>query len=216
MQAGLSFARQIGKLPVPCRSSPGFLVNRILAPYMAEAMTLAKEGVSLPEIDEAATSFGMPMGPVALADSVGLDVALHVARILSPVLKRPVAPEIEALVARGHLGQKTGRGFYVYQHGKPVKPVLRDHEVQPDVQDRLMLSFLNEAVQCLHEQIVDDADLADAGVIFGTGFAPFRGGPLHYAQSRGVDRIEQRLNELAAVHGERFRPSPGWRMLRAM
>ena len=123
---------------MPCRSHPGFLVNRILAPYLAEAMTLAQEGVPLPDIDFAATDFGMPMGPVELADSVGLDIALHVARILSPLVGRPVAPELERLVNDGHLAQKTGQGFYVYQEGRPVRPQPSGRAVSSDVQDRLV------------------------------------------------------------------------------
>jgi 3-hydroxyacyl-CoA dehydrogenase / enoyl-CoA hydratase / 3-hydroxybutyryl-CoA epimerase len=213
LNTGTAFARRIGKLPVPCRSHPGFLVNRILAPYMGEAMEMIREGIPLAEIDQAALEFGMPMGPVELADSVGLDVADHVARILAPVLGRSPAPELEELVRQGNLGLKTGRGFYTYRDRKPVKPALNWGSSSPAVQDRLIFSMLNEAVACLHEGIVTDPDLVDAGVIFGTGFAPFRGGPLHYAQDLGIDRVEARLRELAQRHGPRFNPSPGWRLL---
>jgi 3-hydroxyacyl-CoA dehydrogenase/enoyl-CoA hydratase/3-hydroxybutyryl-CoA epimerase len=214
LSRGFGFARHIGKLPLPCRSHPGFLVNRVLAPYLAEAMALAQEGAPLPVIDAAATQFGMPMGPIELADSVGLDIALHVARILAPLLDRPVAPELERLVAEGHLGQKTGKGFYVYHDGKPVRPRPSAHQVDAEVQDRLVLSLLNETAHCLDEGIVADADLIDAGLIFGTGFAPFRGGPLHYARERGIDTLIARFTELEARFGARFRPSPGWRRLR--
>jgi len=210
-----AFARQIGKLPLPCRSQPGFLVNRILAPYLGEAMELAREGVPLAEIDLAATAFGMPMGPVQLADSVGLDVALQVARMLAPLTGRTVAPELEALVEAGHLGVKSGRGFYTYDKKNPVKPRLDEQQYSAEVQDRLILSLLNEAAACLHENIVSDSDLIDAGVIFGTGFAPFRGGPMHYARQRGIDGIVARLDELTARHGLRFRPSAGWQELQA-
>ncbi len=215
LQAGLEFTRQIGKLPIPCRSHPGFLVNRILAPYLAEAIALAQEGVPLAEIDAAATAFGMPMGPVELADAVGLDVALHVARILAPLSGRSIDPTLEKMVAAGQLGQKTGRGFYAYRDGRAVKP-RGTGAVSAEVQDRLMLALLNEAAQCLAEDIVDDADLVDAGVIFGTGFAPFRGGPLHHARQTGIDAVVHRLTELAARHGPRFTPSGGWQKLRAM
>jgi 3-hydroxyacyl-CoA dehydrogenase/enoyl-CoA hydratase/3-hydroxybutyryl-CoA epimerase len=215
LAAGMAFVRQIGKFPLPCRSHPGFLVNRVLGPYLGEAMTLAQEGVPLPEIDAAATDFGMPVGPIELADSVGLDVALHVAKILAPVLQRPVAPELERMVQAGNLGQKTGRGFYLYHEGKAVRPRdARARAVSPDVQDRLVLSLLNEAVRCLDEGIVADADLVDAGLIFGAGFAPFRGGPLHYAAETGIDAIVVRLQELAGRYGERFQPSQGWQLLR--
>jgi 3-hydroxyacyl-CoA dehydrogenase/enoyl-CoA hydratase/3-hydroxybutyryl-CoA epimerase len=207
---GVAFTRQIGKLPLPCRSHPGFLVNRVLAPYLAEAMALAQEGVALSDIDNAATDFGMPMGPIELADSVGLDIALHVARILAPVLDRPVAPELERLVAAGNLGLKTGKGFYMYHDRKPVRPKAASHPVDATVQDRLIFSLLNETAHCLAEGIVADADLIDAGMIFGTGFAPFRGGPLHYARERGIDSVVARLRELDARFNGRFKPSPGW------
>ncbi len=210
LEAGLAFTRQIGKLPVPCRSHPGFLVNRILAPYLAEAMSMVQEGVPLSDIDAAATEFGMPMGPVELADSVGLDIALNVARILAPVLNRPVAPELEHMVKAGHLGRKTGRGFYVYQEGKPVRPRTSERSGSRDIQDRLVLALLNEAAHCLAEGIVAEVDLIDAAVIFGTGFAPFRGGPLHYARQQGIDTITARLAEFAARFGPRFTPSAGW------
>lgn len=214
LDAGISFTRQIGKLPLPCRSHPGFLVNRILGPYIAEALELLREGIPAAEIDLAATDFGMPMGPVELADSVGLDVIAHVAIILAPVINRTVAPEIEELVRQRHLGLKTGQGFYTYRERKPVRPSLTPGSSDPEVQDRLILALLNEAVTCLHEGIVTDADLIDAGVIFGTGFAPFRGGPLHYAKDTGVDTLVDRLGELTTQHGSRFRASPGWQLLR--
>jgi 3-hydroxyacyl-CoA dehydrogenase/enoyl-CoA hydratase/3-hydroxybutyryl-CoA epimerase len=183
---------------------------------MAEAMNLAEEGVPLADIDHAATEFGMPMGPVELADSVGLDIVLHVARTLAPVLKRPVAPEIGRLVSEDHLGLKTGRGLYVYQDGRPVKPRQRRRELHRAAQERLVHALLNEAAQCLAEDIVDDADLVDAGVIFGTGFAPFRGGPLHYARTLGIEHVVARLEALSASIGSRFEPSPGWDELRTM
>jgi 3-hydroxyacyl-CoA dehydrogenase/enoyl-CoA hydratase/3-hydroxybutyryl-CoA epimerase len=211
---GTGFARQIGKLPVPCRSHPGFLVNRILAPYIGEAMEMIREGIPLAEIDQAATEFGMPMGPVELADSVGLDVADHVARILAPVVGRSPAPELEELVRQGHLGLKTGSGFYTYRDRQPVRPDLAWGTASPVVSDRLVYALLNEAAACLHDAIVSDPDLVDAGVIFGTGFAPFRGGPLHYAREIGIERVEARLRELADQHGPRFTPSPGWALLR--
>jgi len=211
---GLAFTRQIGKLPLPCRSHPGFLVNRILAPYMAEALELAAEGVPLAEIDHAAVSFGMPMGPIELIDSVGVDVALHVAEILSPIVGRPVAPALQKLVDEGRLGQKTGHGFYQYQERKPVKPKVEATETSSDVQERLMLAFVNEAAHCLGDQVVEDADLIDGGVIFGTGFAPFRGGPLHYAQQRGIDAVIASLTDLSERFGERFQPSQAWSQFR--
>ncbi|MBL8226187.1 MAG: enoyl-CoA hydratase/isomerase family protein [Chromatiales bacterium] len=215
VEQALAFARGIDKLPLPCRSRAGFLVNRILAPYMAEAFELLREGHAAAAIDRAAVGFGMPMGPVELADSVGLDVALHVARVLSPVVGRGVAPELEQLVAAGHLGRKTGRGFYTYRDGKPVRPSGRGEGGDQALRDRLVMALLNEAAACLHEGIVADADLVDAGVVFGTGFAPFRGGPLAHARSVGIDQVVATLRQLEARLGPRFRPSPGWDALRA-
>ncbi|MCL4776123.1 MAG: enoyl-CoA hydratase/isomerase family protein [Gammaproteobacteria bacterium] len=209
LAAGLAFARQIGKLPLPCRSHPGFLVNRVLAPYLAEAMALVEEGVALPDIDRAATEFGMPMGPVELADSVGLDIALHVARILGPVIQRPVSPVLERMVTDGRLGRKAGKGFYLYHEGRPVKPQGSTSDIPPEIGERLVLALVNEAAQCLAEGIVADADLVDAGVIFGTGFAPFRGGPLHYARQAGIGSVTGRLQALAGKYGPRFQPSAG-------
>ncbi len=210
---GLAFSRQIGKLPLPCRSLPGFLVNRILAPYMAEALELMDEGVPAAAIDQAAVDFGMPMGPVELADSVGLDISLHVARLLGPLIGREVSPVLEQKVEAGHLGRKTGEGFYRYHDGKPVREPVARGSVAPETGERLILAYLNEAATCLAEKVVADADLVDAGAVFGTGFAPFRGGPLHYARERGVDDVVACLQRLADRYGERFQPSSGWVML---
>jgi 3-hydroxyacyl-CoA dehydrogenase/enoyl-CoA hydratase/3-hydroxybutyryl-CoA epimerase len=207
---GLGFTRGISKLPVPCRSHPGFLVNRILAPYMAEALDLVREGVAPVEVDKAATDFGMPMGPIELIDSVGVDIALHVATILSPVVGREVAPELAELVNAGRLGQKTGHGFYVYRDRKPVRPHPSMTRSDAEITDRLILAFVNEAVACLADGVVDDPDLVDGGVIFGTGFAPFRGGPIQYARERGIADVVAALKRLEANYGPRFTPSAGW------
>jgi 3-hydroxyacyl-CoA dehydrogenase/enoyl-CoA hydratase/3-hydroxybutyryl-CoA epimerase len=209
VEDALAFTRRLDKLPLPCRSSPGFVVNRVLMPYMTEAMLAADEGVPLALIDRAAVEFGMPMGPIELADTVGLDVASHVGRILSEAFGLPVPRGTAQLLAAGNVGRKSGRGYYVWQDGKPVKPPA-DGRAPDDLTDRLVLQYLNEAVACLRERVVDDADLLDAGMIFGTGFAPFRGGPLHYARARGVPAIVARLEELAVRHGPRFRPDAGW------
>ncbi len=210
LNAGFAFVKDIGKFPLECMSSPGFVVNRLLGPYMAEAMHLAESGVPLAAIDKAAEDFGMPMGPVELLDSVGIDVALHVSQVLGAASNREVPDVLAEMVDNGHLGRKSGRGFYEWQDGKAVKPPVDESELPVDVGDRLILPILNEAVACLHEGIVSDADLLDAGVIFGTGFAPFRGGPLNYARSRGVPEILRTMERLAARHGDRFRPHEGW------
>ncbi len=211
MDIGFAFTKGIGKLPLECRSSPGFVVNRILAPYMGEAMALAHEGVALASIDRAAEKFGMPMGPIELVDSVGLDVAQHVAAILTAGSDRDVPEnDLAEKVEAGNLGRKSGQGFYRWEDGKAVKPPAGDGAVPDDIEDRLILPMVNEAVACLAEEVVTDADLLDAGVIFGTGFAPFRGGPLNYARERGIDAVVKALEALAARHGKRFAPHPGW------
>ena len=212
--AALAFTRAIDKLPLPCRSAPGFLVNRVLMPYMTEAMLVAGEGVPLATIDEAAVRFGMPMGPIELADVVGLDVCLHVGRILSDAFGGATPDAVAPLVAAGKLGKKSGQGLYEWRDGKAVKPPADPAATVPeDLEDRLMLALVNEAMAVLRERVVADADLLDAGVIFGAGFAPFRGGPLKYARDRGVADIVARLEHLAVRHGARFRPDPGWQTL---
>ncbi len=211
MDIGFAFTKGIGKFPLECLSSPGFVVNRILAPYMGEAMSLAKEGVPLAEIDKAAVDFGMPMGPIELADSVGLDIAQHVAGILTTASNRDVPDnDLASMVEAGNLGRKTGQGYYRWEDGKAVKPPSSGGNVPADIQDRLILAMVNEAVACLHEGVVTEADLLDAGVIFGTGFAPFRGGPINYARERGVDSVMASLRDLAGRHGDRFAPHEGW------
>ena len=210
LDIGFGFVKGIGKLPLECMSSPGFVVNRILAPYMAEAMELAEAGVPLVEIDRAAEAFGMPMGPVELVDSVGIDVALHVSKVLGGTMHRPVPQKLVDMVEGGQLGRKSGQGFYRWENGKPVKPAAAGTAGGEDIQDRLILPMVNEAVACLHDGIVTDADLLDAGVIFGTGFAPFRGGPINYARERGVDDVVARLNDFTQRYGERFTPHEGF------
>jgi 3-hydroxyacyl-CoA dehydrogenase/enoyl-CoA hydratase/3-hydroxybutyryl-CoA epimerase len=212
--AALAFARRLDKLPLPCASAPGFVVNRILFPYMVEAVLVAGEGVPLATIDEAAVAFGMPQGPIELADTVGLDVAWHVGRVLSTAFGSPAPDALKPYLDAGHLGRKTGQGFYRWVDGRAQKPPPAAGGVPEGLADRLVLPLLNEAVRVLREGVVADEDLLDAGAIFGTGFAPFRGGPLHYARRRGVAGVVARLDELAARHGPRFTPDAGWRTLR--
>ena len=210
LDIGFGFVKGIGKLPLECMSSPGFVVNRILAPYMAEAMELAESGVPLAEIDRAAEAFGMPMGPVELVDSVGIDVALHVSKVLGAAMNRPVPQKLSEMVEAGQLGRKSGQGFYRWENGKAVKPDQGGAGAGEDTQDRLVLPMVNEAVACLHDGVVSDADLLDAGVIFGTGFAPFRGGPINYARERGVEDVVARLKDFTRRYGERFTPHAGF------
>jgi 3-hydroxyacyl-CoA dehydrogenase/enoyl-CoA hydratase/3-hydroxybutyryl-CoA epimerase len=207
---GLAFCKRIDKLPLPCLSGPGFLVNRVLGPYMMEAMLAAEEGIPLALIDKAALDFGMPMGPIELVDAVGLDVAYHVGQILGEAFGVPVPETLKKMVDNKQLGKKTGKGFYEYKDGKPRKPAVGDAIMPEDLPDRLTMAMVNEAVACLREGVVSDADMVDAGIIFGTGFAPFRGGPIHYAKSRGVELLAARLAELERRHGPRFKADPGW------
>ena len=210
----LAFVVQIGKLPLPCHSAPGFLVNRVLMPYMLEALRAHEDGEALERIDAAATAFGMPVGPIELADQVGLDTARHVARILSAAFGGQVPKGLEAKVEAGKLGVKSGEGFYKYVGGRAQKA--RDYpRPDRDLEDRLVLPLVNEACACLAEGIVADADLLDAGMVFGTGFAPFTGGPIHYARQRGIENVVARLTELQQRFGPRFAPHSGWSRLSA-
>jgi 3-hydroxyacyl-CoA dehydrogenase/enoyl-CoA hydratase/3-hydroxybutyryl-CoA epimerase len=215
LAAAMAFARRIDKLPLPCRSGPGFLVNRVLFPYLHEALYAAGEGVPLGVIDRAAVDFGMPMGPIELSDVVGLDVIVHVGEIITRELGREMPPytqRLRELVAAKSLGRKSGQGFYTWQEGKPVRAP-GGGAAPEDLADRLILALVNECAACLREQVVADADLLDAGVVFGTGFAPFRGGPLNYARARGIGAIVARLNELEQRYGKRFHPDAGWNNL---
>lgn len=205
----LAAVRAMGKLPLPVRSAPGFLVNRVLAPYMMSALMALEDGESLVDIDSAAENFGMPMGPAELADTVGLDIAFDVARELQETLEFEVPVAARKLVEAGHLGKKTGKGLYTWKGGKPVKQKSLRTE-NSELTDRLILPMLNEAVRCLRLGIVADADLLDAGVIFGTGFAPFRGGPLQYARRAGPKDLKARLTALDQMHGPLYNPDQGW------
>jgi 3-hydroxyacyl-CoA dehydrogenase / enoyl-CoA hydratase / 3-hydroxybutyryl-CoA epimerase len=210
---GIAFARSIDKLPLPCLSSPGFVVNRVLMPYMMEALLAAEDGVPMPLIDDAAKGFGMPMGPVELADTVGLDVALHVAKILGAAYGVPVPDRLVEMVEKKRLGRKTGRGFYDWKDGKAIKPAVKDDRMPQELADRLVLPMVNEAVAVWRDGVVTDLDLLDAGVIFGTGFAPFRGGPVNFARARGVADVVESLKRLEERYGERFTPDPGWQSI---
>jgi 3-hydroxyacyl-CoA dehydrogenase/enoyl-CoA hydratase/3-hydroxybutyryl-CoA epimerase len=214
VQNALKFTRKLDKLPLPCKSAPGFVVNRILTPYVNEALFALEGGVPAPVIDRVGKAFGMPMGPIELTDVVGLDVSLHVGRVLADAFQRRVPEILVKLVAQKKFGRKSGEGFYVWRDGKPVKAE-QQFAVPADLEDRLILPMLNEAVACLREGVIEDADLLDAGAIFATGFAPFRGGPLQYARARGVANVTARLEELSRRYGERFRPDAGWQQFPA-
>lgn len=209
VQQALAFGKNIGKLPLAVKSSPGFLVNRILMPYILEAVTMVDEGIPPEVIDKAATDYGMPMGPIELADTVGLDICKSVADILSQALDMPL-PKNLSQFSGDRLGKKTGEGFYRYKNGKPVKDNGARYDNVQQVQDRLVLRLVNEATACLREGIVEDKDLIDAGVIFGTGFAPFRGGPLEYIRECGADRLKSTMKQLESQFGSRFTADDGW------
>ncbi|HEY8385185.1 MAG TPA: 3-hydroxyacyl-CoA dehydrogenase NAD-binding domain-containing protein [Porticoccaceae bacterium] len=212
LQQAIAFVRGIQRLPVVVRSSPGFLVNRVLTPYLLEAMLLLDEGLAAETIDQAALDFGMPMGPVELADQVGLDVCLAVADMLADRLEGNL-PEVPAWIRQkveaGDTGRKAGKGLYTWKDGKPVKKP-KASQPGPGLTDRLILPLVNTCVACLREKVVAGEDLLDGAVIFGTGFAPFRGGPLRYARQRGIDDVVVALRNLAGEHGQRFKPDPGW------
>jgi 3-hydroxyacyl-CoA dehydrogenase/enoyl-CoA hydratase/3-hydroxybutyryl-CoA epimerase len=179
IEKSMSFCRHIDKLPLKVKSSPGFLVNRVLMPTLIEAINMLDEGYSKEEIDNSFTDFGMPMGPLLLADTVGLDVCYFVTDIISEDLGITVPKRLKKLVDKGKLGIKSGRGFYIYNKGNPVDKVYADSKVE--IKSRLIGKIITECKLCLDEGIVESSDLIDSGIIFGTGFAPFRGGPLHYS-----------------------------------
>lgn len=191
----MAFVRKIDRLPLPVKSSPGFLVNRILMPYLLESVEMLNEGIPAVVIDKAMTNFGMPMGPITLADTVGLDVCLSVAKYLGQYFNTPIPAKLTELVAQHKLGRKTGEGFYKYdKNGKQIKPdKVGETKSLQEIADRLVLRMLNESFVCLRESVVANGDLLDAGMVYGTGFAPFRGGPIHYAKSQGIQALYQQF-----------------------
>ena len=213
LSTALKFVGAIDRLPLPVKSSPGFLVNRALTPYMLEAMVMLDEKVDKAVIDAAAEKFGMPMGPIELADQVGLDICLAVGDMLRAKFGEaalPPAPDwLRDKVKKGELGRKTGKGFYEWKDGKAVK---LPSPVQPteEMIDRLILPMSNVCVACLREGIVENGDVVDGAMIFGTGYAPFRGGPLNYARTRGAANVVAALKALEAKFGDRFKPDAGW------
>jgi 3-hydroxyacyl-CoA dehydrogenase/enoyl-CoA hydratase/3-hydroxybutyryl-CoA epimerase len=181
VQRGTAFVRQIDRLPLPVKSAPGFLVNAVLGPYMLEAMRAVDEGLAPETVDEAMLAFGMPMGPIELVDMVGLDVAMAAGKSLAAAGVKPPRC-LEERVNDGYLGKKAGRGFYDYRGGRAVKGPAG--VVPAGLAARLVKPLLDRTQQLVSDGVVADADLADAGVIFGTGFAPFTGGPLNYLRSQ--------------------------------
>jgi 3-hydroxyacyl-CoA dehydrogenase/enoyl-CoA hydratase/3-hydroxybutyryl-CoA epimerase len=214
LKAALAFVGAIDRLPLPVKSSPGFLVNRALTPYMLEAMLMLDERIEKLTIDAAAEKFGMPMGPIELADQVGLDICLAVGDMLRSKFGDALPPTpawLREKVAKGELGRKTGKGFYVWKNGKADKTSASPTPQPTDEMiDRLILPISNVCVACLREGIVDNPDMVDGAMIFGTGYAPFRGGPLNYARTRGPENVVTALRALAQKFGGRFAPDAGW------
>lgn len=201
----MAFVKQIKRLPLMVKSRPGFLVNRILMPYLMESMLLLEEGVPKEKIDEAAIQFGMPMGPIELADTVGLDICLSVAKELTQHFGGEIPQMLRDKIEKKQLGKKTSQGFYHYHKGRKEK---KGESISPLSQeiitDRLIYRMLNESEKCLSEGIVSDADMLDAGMVFGTGFAPFRGGPIQYIKTIGEEKVRERFKALQEQFGERF------------
>ena len=219
LKRAMAFVGAIDRLPLPVKSSPGFLVNRALTPYMLEAMVMLDEKIDKSVIDAAAEKFGMPMGPIELADQVGLDICLAVGDMLRSKfgdLLPPTPAWLREKVAKGELGRKTGKGFYVWKDGKADKHTAASSTAQPtpEMIDRLVLPMSNVCVACLREGIVDNPDTVDGAMIFGTGYAPFRGGPLNYARTRGPENVVAALRALAQKFGDRFAPDEGWENFR--
>jgi len=215
---------RLGKTPVVVADAPGFLVNRLLIPHLAEAIALAAEGVPIVTIDDAIKRWGMPMGPFELLDEIGLDVALHVLRSLSHVMVQPppVPAAIEQAVARGEVGKKSGKGLYVHDGKSKGAAVLnpglslsaataQNLPSADEIQWRLILPMVNEAARALAENVTDSADDIDLATVMGLGFAPFRGGLAKFADDAGLVEIVRQLDELAAKHGRRFAPAESLR-----
>jgi 3-hydroxyacyl-CoA dehydrogenase/enoyl-CoA hydratase/3-hydroxybutyryl-CoA epimerase len=217
LAAARAFLGRIDRLAAPVKSAPGFLVNRALTPYLIEAFAMLDAGARKETIDQAAVDFGMPMGPIELADEVGLDICLHVAEMLRGSLYRdmPEPPQwLKDKVAKGELGKKTGKGLYDWKDGHAVKAKGEGESPPPDMTDRMILPLLNACVACLHEGVVANEEIVDGAMIFATGFAPFRGGPMHYVRSRGIANVRDTLKALAQKYGQRFQPDPGWDSLK--
>jgi 3-hydroxyacyl-CoA dehydrogenase / enoyl-CoA hydratase / 3-hydroxybutyryl-CoA epimerase len=222
------WAIKLGKLPVLVRDSPGFVVNRVLMPYLYEAVLLVAGGLKIDQIDETMRRFGMPMGPLELLDQIGLDVAAHVARSMQSILADRFAPNpaFELLQEKGWFGQKSGKGFYDHLAKKPKPNVLAQNLLQSEMapaasaldvalppavrlhegRERMVLPMVNEAALALTEGLTADAETLDVALVFGSGWAPHRGGPLHYADQRGLADVAQELAALALRHGPRFTP----------
>jgi 3-hydroxyacyl-CoA dehydrogenase / enoyl-CoA hydratase / 3-hydroxybutyryl-CoA epimerase len=214
-------SKKLKKVPIVVKNCPGFLVNRILMPYVNEAVYLLQDGVDIERIDRVAKAFGMPMGPLSLADEVGLDVGFKVAKTLEDSYEsRMIVPDLmkQIVEAKGWSGKKSDRGFYIYNKkeksvNSEVYKLLnesdrhRDPITDGDIRDRLIFTIINEASRCLDEDIVKNASYLDMAMILGTGFPAFRGGVCRYADSVGIPKIVEKLRVYASSFGDRFLPS---------
>ncbi|NOG45493.1 MAG: hypothetical protein HND50_09685 [Calditrichaeota bacterium] len=210
--------KKTGKTPIVVNDGPGFLVNRLLMPYMVEAVSLLEEGHSIQELDHAMKKFGMPMGPIELFDEVGIDVAAKVAKILQQSMADRMAESdlLDNLVKAGRLGKKNGLGFYKYEGRKKVYDPMVETFIKfsekselntDELQQRMVYPMINEAARCLEDSIASTARDVDIGMIFGTGFAPFRGGLLKFADSEGLEKVVSALTTFEKKFGSRFKPS---------
>ena len=214
------WAKRIGKTPVIVNDGPGFYVNRILGPYMNEAALLLEEGASIEEVDEAMTTWGFPVGPITLFDEVGLDVAMKSGGILQEAFAERIKPNtvVPRLVEDGRLGRKNGRGFFRYEEGNKKGADASVYSLigtkgdrrmdRREIQERLALGMVNEAVRCLEDGVLRSARDGDVGAVMGIGFPPFRGGPFWYLDQQGAEAVAERLRALEAAHGSRFAPAP--------
>jgi 3-hydroxyacyl-CoA dehydrogenase/enoyl-CoA hydratase/3-hydroxybutyryl-CoA epimerase len=216
----VALAKRMGKTPIVVGDAPGFLVNRLLMTYMGEALQMVEEGARVEDVDRTMVAFGMPMGPLAVLDQVGIDVAAHVAAVLSEAFRDRMPPStaLQILKEKGWLGRKSGQGFYVYRDGRregqprevnaAVYALISTRErgsvVPGPTESRLVLPMINEACRCLESGIVKAPGQVDLAMVLGTGFPPFRGGLLRHADSLGLSAVVQGLEALAARHGTRF------------
>ncbi|HUR46101.1 MAG TPA: 3-hydroxyacyl-CoA dehydrogenase NAD-binding domain-containing protein, partial [Candidatus Saccharimonadales bacterium] len=220
IRRAVKYVQQIGKLPVVVKDSPGFLVNRILMPYLLEAGHLFECGAQIENIDEAMLEFGMPMGPLRLIDEVGVDVSQHVAENLAGhYTERMQVPEVlNHMMKAGWLGRKSKKGFYNHPDGKGEAAVNAEMAkfkketsaaglTREELRTRMVMLMINEAARCLEEQIVDEPADVDLGMIMGTGFAPFLGGPLRFAEYLGLEQVVEELKRLEAKHGPKYKPA---------
>lgn len=217
----VELSKKLKKTPIVVKNCPGFLVNRILIPYVNEAVACLQDGAKIKDIDALLEGFGMPIGPLALADEVGLDVGYKVAKVLEDGYgdRMTVSPVFDAIYSREHLrGKKSGSGFYVHTgRKKTVNPEVQaivsgfksshSRVSKQDVLDRLILIMVNEAAKCLEESIIESHDLLDMAMLLGTGFPPFRGGLCAYADEIGIQTCVDKLNRLSDLYGNRFKPA---------